>query len=177
MRDSQRQAVYDWENKILNLANQTNGASMTLEECVALVERVWADYHPNVKPPIVLDGRGRRRACGGRWKIKLPRWSRKPIVVLHETAHALQRQQPWHGPEFARLVLELWVRYAGVPKAMARSLGVNQKPRRVRFMSPGKVPQPVTHEWKAWWKKMAALQSQVRELRCTEPPKHGSNGR
>jgi hypothetical protein len=59
------------------------------------------------------------------------------LVVLHETAHSIllrhSSQDDGHGKVFAALVLELWARFAGVPKGAARTAGVHQKPRRVRF--------------------------------------------
>lgn len=177
MRDSQRQAVYRWEGRVAHLVNGSATLLLDLADCESLVDQVWRDYRPEQMPPRVEDGRGRRRPCGSRRRIKLPRFARSRIVVLHEIAHSLQTQQPWHGPQFARLVLELWARYAAVPKAEARSLGVHQKPRRVRFAPPKDVPQPVSREWKAWWQKKAALRAQLAQLNAAEPSRHAGGSR
>ena len=135
MRDNQRGAVYSWERA---LRGARGDRQMTLDECRALVSRVWRSYLGAWAPmPEIKDGRGRRSACGSRWEISLPTWARTPLVVLHETAHALLdfrcASDPWHGALFASLTLELWARYAKVGKGAARAAAVKQRPRRVRF--------------------------------------------
>lgn len=134
MRDSQRKAVYAWEDAVKK-AYPGAAKEISLDECKALVAEVWTDYRPGERPPEVSDGRGTRLAKGGRWRINLPRWARSKIVVLHETAHSLRRNldEPWHGREFATLLLDLWEHYAGIPVGPVKSLGVHQRPRRVRF--------------------------------------------
>ena len=144
-RDSQRSAIYAWESMICKAWPRCN-EKLTLEECVELIRQVWEDYRPGQTPPIVGDGRGRRRACGNRGQIKLPTWARTKIMVLHEVAHSLQQTRPWHGPEFARLALELWSEYAFLPLAPAKRLGVHQKPRRVHFAATAACPKPKKQE-------------------------------
>lgn len=172
MRDSQRKAVYAWEEKVAELADGAN-RPITLDECHDLVVRVWGDYFPGLDPPEVVDGRGRRSPCGSRERIALPRFARRPIVVLHEVAHSFDPEGPAHGPCFARLALELYSRYAGVSKAQAKSLGVHQKPRRVRFASPSDVPSPPSQEWKAWHVRKAELIQNLREHARREPGRSG----
>jgi len=156
-RDSQRLAVYHWEDEIRKRW-RLNDCGITLEECDRLIRKVWSDYRPGQEPPKLVDGRGRRRACGSRWEIKLPRWARCRIVVLHEIAHSLQQQQPWHGPEFARLFLEMIVQYAGIPAREAKSIAVHQKPRRVWFAQAADV-QAEDRD-----KKIERLRQQIAEL-------------
>ncbi len=92
------------------------------------------------QPPVVKDGRRRRKPSGNKYWIKLPVWSRHDMILLHEVAHSLvhfrdpePRQQAAHGPVFARLYVDLLARYYGLPKGATRSAGVHQKPRRVRY--------------------------------------------
>lgn len=151
-RDSQKSAVYAWENTIPE--KELHG-DWTLEQCRALVDRVWADYRPGQRSPEVRPGFGHRNATGSRYTIQLPLWSRQPIVVLHETAHSLLPINSTHGPDFATLLLDLMARYAGVDKGAARKLGIEHKPRRVHFAPAAKVPQPkhtgtrcAKHEWR-----------------------------
>jgi hypothetical protein len=161
-RDSQRSKVYRWEQVCIPGYQEAEwqavpvrryrtddgveteyrqrcriDGEMTLVECAALVERVWAAYRPNVtRLPKVTPGHNALLATGSRAKIDLPRWARQPVVILHEVAHSLQPtlrwaehgrtgQPPlagrrdsgavvsvaWHGPEFVRLFIELLVRY------------------------------------------------------------------
>ncbi|NKB86703.1 MAG: hypothetical protein GKS06_00580 [Acidobacteria bacterium] len=142
-RDSQRSAVYTWERKL----PAWPGPPLSLPECQQLVARVWND-HLDAPAPHVTDGRSRRTACYvyDDHQIRLPRWSRSLMVVLHETAHAhLWAALPnaaGHGPEYARLYLDLLERYAGVDPETARWRGSRQRPRRVRFAPPEALPMP-----------------------------------
>ncbi len=170
-RDSQRQAVYNWEQ---GLRVAFPSPELTLAECAELVGRVWRDYRPDSEPPKVLDGRGRRNACGSRWEIRLPRWARVPLVVLHETAHALLDGKGFvsHGREFATLALELWNRYAGIPRAVARAAAIRQKPRRVRFAAAAAVPKRPCRAWVAWRQELTRLRDALREHERKQPPKY-----
>jgi hypothetical protein len=135
-RDNQRTAVYRWEQALPGWP----GERMDLTGCAILVHQVWQDYVGYSQPPVVKDGRRRRKASGCRYWIKLPVWTRHDMIVLHEIAHALvhfrdpnPRQQAAHGPVFARLYLDLLGRYTELPIGATRSAGVHQKPRRVRY--------------------------------------------
>lgn len=148
-RDSQRQALYNWERAIIDRWPECN-RGLSLAECRQLIEQVWEDYRPGQQPPEVQDGRGCTSARGGRWRLVLPRWSRTQIVVLHEIGHSLASESPWHGPIFARLFLELMGHYAKVPTGEAKSMAVHQRPRRVRFAQAADAPKRASAEWKEW---------------------------
>jgi len=174
LRDSQRSAVYCWEDKIRKRW-PANDLKLTLKQCASLIIKVWDDYRPGQETPKLKDGRGRRRPCGSRWEIKLPRWSRCQIVVLHEIAHSLQQQQPWHGPEFARLFLELLVHYAGIPAREAKTMAMYQKPRRVRFAQAADVPKCPSATWKRWKVEDQKLAKLLQQHRSSEPDKITGN--
>jgi hypothetical protein len=87
---------------------------------------------PGTAPPAVRDGRGRRRGYGSRRVVKLPRPCRSPGFVLHEVAHAAA-PRAGHGPDFARVLLDLLVRHEGVDRFEASLLAAVQRPRRVRL--------------------------------------------
>lgn len=150
MKDGQRQAVYDWQSELSARYLRLIEDLPTLQECAALIAQVWDDYRPGSNYPLLADGRGTRLARGSRWKISLPAWARTRKTVLHEIAHSLTTDGPAHGREFARLLMELFERYAGVPLSEARRLGVEQRPRRVHFAPLAASPKPVTRAWKAW---------------------------
>ena len=167
-RDNQRVALYRWERVVMNTPKQRfiypeNTDPMTLKQCQSLVNKVWKDYFPSkVKDtPIVTDGRGRRKACWayGKNEIRLPRWARIKWVVLHEVAHAITSEDPkmwyvaWHGPEYARLILELWNQYLeGIDLVKARRMAEEQKPRKVVFARY----RDITHTWKSQSSQMLA---------------------
>jgi len=132
-KDSQRQAVYNWENA-LQIKYPDSARDIGLDGAKALIELIYTGQ--SLKMPGVTDGRGRRKACYSPFQhvIKLPRWARSPIVVCHEVAHALAGPSGgWHRPYFATLLIDLWDEYAGVPQEESLWAGINQKPRKVHF--------------------------------------------
>jgi putative metallohydrolase (TIGR04338 family) len=105
------------------------GDSMTLKECQKFVDKVLSRKYIIEKygiqaqrPILVLDGRGRRKACAtfqhGRRVIKLPRWARGKYVILHEVAHHLTDLNG-HRAEFASCLLDLVRHFMGKDSADA----------------------------------------------------------
>lgn len=121
-RDSQRKRVYDAERALF--PDDQFPAGLTLPQAEALVDRIYMDaryrrldrLHP--VPPVVKDGRGRRRAgyCRARHAIALPRWARRVWVVAHEVAHAFldHNRHAGHGEEFVAVYLDVLQRHAGM---------------------------------------------------------------
>lgn len=142
-RDNQRSALYRWENRAFrDLAPHMAKAALTLDECDGLVRLIWRDYvPPEFPPPVTTDGRSRRTAFGNQFRVSLPRWARSYKMVCHEVAHSIicHRDHDWwkvaaaHGPEYARLLVEIYAHYLGMPKGKMITRGIKQRPRRVRF--------------------------------------------
>lgn len=172
MKDSQRGAVYAWDEKVYAKWPDILKKKLTLSECRELIVKVYGDYRPGRTPPELRDGRGRRRAVAyGSHLIKLPVWARTVGTVLHEIAHGLNTVRPAHGKTYARQVLELYVRYGGVVRSEAKSLGVNQKPRRVRFAPPNAegVAQIPSLKWMKWKARLEVLRIEFKEHKEAEP--------
>ena len=112
-RDSQRKRVYRWESALIQQYRIT--ATLSLEDCEALVRQICADYNRTM--PSVEDGRGRRSACykHSAHSICLPKWTRSRWYVCHEVAHSFfsrnSRIEP-HGPEFMATHINLLAKYA-----------------------------------------------------------------
>lgn len=83
-RDTQKRKLYTWETS-QPWWEESKAHPLTLDECRALVQK----YTPTTG---VEDGRGRRRGCANRFRVKLPKFARHPAYVLHEVAHSLT---PW----------------------------------------------------------------------------------
>ena len=136
-RDSQRNAVYQWEESLWKEFGLRPRDPMSLKDCQHLINKIWKKHEKTLaSPPIVKDGRARRRACYERHSIKLPRWSRFPAVVLHETAHGLLRDHknlPAHGPVFARLLFDLMCHEFKLCRSTVRRMANHQTPRKVRL--------------------------------------------
>jgi len=146
MRDSQRAAVYRWESEVRSIYRVKMFWPLDILDAKELVDRVWEDYEmmdwaicvPRVK---WKSGRGRATASPSGRIIKLPDWAHRADTVLHETAHCMlfqhhlcqkSKERRAHGIMFARLVMELYEVYLGVPWTVML-LGVAQRPRRVQF--------------------------------------------
>lgn len=155
-RDTQRTRVYTWE---IQFDKET--PTLTLLECEALVRKVFGDY--GLTPPIVTDGRGRRSACySDSGEIKLPRWARSEIVVLHECAHGILCKRnvacAWHGPEFMRVLTALIAHYMG------RSLSEVQKSAREAGIKIGAVASAPHRPPTFAKREHDRLREQVREI-------------
>jgi len=135
MRDSQRTAVYRWEDFIRRKFPSCND-SLSFHECELLVKQVWKDYFGGLaRCPEVRRGRDKgRTASGGLFRITLPPWAMCKLVVLHEVAHSIAMHsghyEP-HGPDFCRLMLQLWEDYADTPTKLLMNLA--EKPRHKTY--------------------------------------------
>jgi len=86
----------------------------------------------------VLDGRGRRRACGlRRGFIKLPIWTRTDLHILHEIAHVVTTTKvASHGREFCANYLALVRQFMG--KEEANELRECFKRHKVKYTRPAR---------------------------------------
>lgn len=110
-RDSQRAKVYRAQEQL------PKGRYLkTMAEMRAYVDEIhstrwfqkrWLRPH-NIK---VRDGRGRRNACAYWGAIKMPKWSRYEIYILHEMAHLMPKgvnhTVASHGREFVKNFIAL----------------------------------------------------------------------
>ena len=122
LRDSQRSKIYAWENREFNAAGTkwcSDEPQMTIAEIKKLVTVVAREYGLTPRKVRVLDGRARRSACysSGERAIKMPRWSRRRYIVLHELAHWIEwvlcpvMDTAAHGREFTGIYMVLLCRY------------------------------------------------------------------
>lgn len=118
-RDSQKQKVYEWDSHFRQ-------DHLTLAQCQELVNKACAAH--GVRPPKVQAGRGYTAYYKPMYNlITLPPWAQNSATVLHEVSHAVidkkfsrfpvksEDAPASHGPEFARVLLEL-LAYFGVAK-------------------------------------------------------------
>ncbi len=108
VRDYQRQKVYNAERQHSMFHYNAEASKLptakwdVLNQYVAnLTTTEWFKSrwpHQSIR---VKDGRRCRRATGGWGRISMPKWSRCPLVILHEIAHAVGN---WtgdkHGPNY-----------------------------------------------------------------------------
>ena len=101
---------------------------MTLKQVRSYVNKKvrsgW--FHKTFRPEfneITVSGRksNSRANCRLLWSgplLSFPKWSRWPIVILHEMAHAVTPVWcAWHGPEFASNYIALVSHYMGTESA------------------------------------------------------------
>jgi len=126
LRDFQRSKVYSAETKHSKFKWKSHGnklqkLSETKRYVADITTSKWWKSHGGFMQVQVYDGRGRTRACGTLSYVKLPKWSRTELVILHELAHALTGQQyerdrikrAGHGCTFTKNYLDLIKRYLG----------------------------------------------------------------
>lgn len=160
-RDSQRSKVYAAERRIQT--GRTYGSVADMQARVdRLTDSAWfARRWPRLHRTgiLVLDGRGRRRACAteayhpsrGDYvpAIKMPLWSRQPAVLMHEIAHHCAdetygiRDVAAHGWQFAETMLVLTRHVMG--DEVHATLKASYKEHKVRFKKPRK-RTPLTPE-------------------------------
>jgi hypothetical protein len=131
-RDSQRSKVYWWESKCVSegIFGPKATEGMELAQCKELAREVFQAYTLSFRLE-VKDGRRRSSACGTMYDIRLPRWSRKRYIVLHEVAHSFvlgrvntlaDGRDPGHGKMFMRVYLNLLEAFAEVNERDARKM-------------------------------------------------------
>jgi len=112
-RDSQRSKVYKAEKVLWDSCKSfltVGDMQQYINACLSTV--LVRQKYTNSYTIIVTDGRGRRHACcsGSNTfrKLKMPVWSRKEPILLHELAHALtDKKYSVHGAEFCNNYLFL----------------------------------------------------------------------
>ena len=180
-RDSQKQKVYDWDAHFRK-------DRLTLVQCQTLVNRACAAH--NVRPPKVQASYGSTAYYKPMLNtITLPPWAQNSATVLHEVSHAvidkkfsrfpvktedaasfgepLKLYQPpaSHGPEFARVLLEL-LAYFGVAKVNEARKAARE--HRVKISSDSKFKPGLKKTQVSQVSKLKAqkadLQAQIAEI-------------
>src|SRR5512144_954562 len=143
--DTQKSKVYAAENSL----PEKNVERFDWTETVAYVRKVegsaWFRRHyPHRRPVVVKDGRGTRIARGGVYHLNLPKWSRVPLVILHEMAHSVTIKAATaekdaerggvHGWAFCENYLKLVRHFMGAD--VERRLKAAFRAKKVRFAEP-----------------------------------------
>lgn len=107
-RDYQRQKVYDAERNTSLFTYHADKEGMPTADwqylqqyVLELTQEAWFQARFPMQTIRVHDGRRARRARGGWGAIWMPKWSRSPLLILHEIAHAVGRSaDDQHGPKY-----------------------------------------------------------------------------
>lgn len=147
-RDSQRQAVYEWEKRAKCWEIDAQKITpMSRKEIEKLVHRLWTGYVGDDNVPKVSRCHGRRgRACYKTLahEVIFPKWACQPGMLAHEVAHAILYKKAEgyikthdglrkivlaaHGPEFVRVYCELLVSLLGFdPKVLTREMSTGKR--------------------------------------------------
>ncbi len=166
MRDSQRKRVYTAESAAFPNNPKTGEPTLPAVSDVDLyVKKVWHSKRVQAAfpratrtyygAPTVLDGRGCRKASAiSTHTIKMPRWSRREWVVLHELAHIIVEREYWaqrneipaHGWLFCETYLKLVLYMLG--REAHDALKASFKAHKVKFTKP-RERKPITDEQRA----------------------------
>lgn len=143
-RDTQRARVYKCDRILMATAAKLP----TVRDMERFVKKTFAskrvqEAYPKAMwraLPSVSDGRGRRRACGNEYGIRMPVWARDEAVVLHELAHTITMRlggnEAFHGWQFCAVYLKLVLYMMG--REAHDTLKAAFKANRVRFTEPRK---------------------------------------
>ena len=134
-RDFQRARVYRSENIMEESKDMLGKRLETVREMQLWVDKILKSKWFKVRWPYltsieVKDGRGRRIATGyarGIYStenpstegiIKMPKWSRCEMIIIHEVAHVITDHEymgrvPAHGIQFCNLYLNMVRRFMG----------------------------------------------------------------
>lgn len=100
MNDTQRAKLFVAEEQVWPQDQQISN-----DEVTALVDELNSIHEREIHP-VFIDGTGHAKLHGR--EMILPPWSRRPLVILHEYAHALVHPVfPCHGAEYAACLLGL----------------------------------------------------------------------
>jgi putative metallohydrolase (TIGR04338 family) len=166
MRDSQRKRVYTAESLAFLTSPKTGEPTLpTVDDVDRYVKKVWHSKRVQAAfpratrtyygAPTVLDGRGCRKASAiSTHTIKMPRWSRREWVVLHELAHIivereyleLRKETAPHGWLFCETYLKLVLYMLG--REAHDALKASFKAHKVKFTKP-RERKPITDEQRA----------------------------
>ncbi len=108
-RDNQRSRLYKAE--IAAWACYDPEPEMSWPEVECFVKKVCKKTDHGMVS--IGHGQGARIAMAWSHHIRLPKWARKPSVILHELAHVFTRYNVAHGPEFAKEYADLIRRFIG----------------------------------------------------------------
>jgi putative metallohydrolase (TIGR04338 family) len=156
IRDTQKQKVYMAETflahgELSTLGKKFKTAKQAEKYVSKLIQGKWfRKQWPWVRGVRVRPGHGGGPARGGLclWDrgildLKLPPWSRRTTIIIHELAHCV-RQKPsaGHGREFCSAYLKLVQHYLG--KEVAKRLREEFKKYGVKYRLPRRVTSPVS---------------------------------
>jgi hypothetical protein len=108
VRDYQRQKVYDAESKVSAFTYHADKENLPTADwsylqryVLEMTQTPWFQARFPKYRIQVKDGRRCRRAHGGWGTIWMPKWSRSPLLILHEIAHAVGfMMSDKHGPKY-----------------------------------------------------------------------------
>lgn len=153
-RDTQKSRLYAAENAAFPAKF---GPAMSWDEARAYIDGVFRSHWMRTRYPgaaqrwrlnliRLSDGRSRTSAGANASYIALPRWSRTPIVILHEIGHVIAPPRAWHGHEYAAIYLKLVSQFLG--RASHDRLRAEFKRHRVRY-APPRVGRKLSEEERA----------------------------
>lgn len=165
--DRQKNKFYRAENHLLSKFPELVQKFDSFDEVKAWVTRITkSKWWSNYQVPVLDDRPHLRRqksygpifykslkvektrsdclyAEGDSGSIWLPKWAWSKGVILHEIAHAIQTEFPWHGKQFSRIYLDLVSRWIG--REVASQIKQVFRKRRIAYQKiRGRFPKIVS---------------------------------
>ena len=119
MRDYQRSKVYALDWKLLMAAARhpdwLSRTNLSLDDIRVMVQRAFDMKLITGGPVQVKDGRRRKSGCANKYYMKLPKFTRQAVYVLHELAHVITIRKfddvAAHGPEYMGIYRDLLIKF------------------------------------------------------------------
>lgn len=141
IRDQQRSRVYSLDH-VLGLDYNTSN-DLPLTEVKRICDKIADAY--GLRHPQIKDGRGRRSAYASYHEVGFPRGHRQLEPISHEMAHYIILNKmvrvAMHGPEMARVMLNLNARLTGTPIS---DLMAKARECKVKVAPDNSVPHPIS---------------------------------
>jgi hypothetical protein len=153
---------------VYSLGVPERGGRVSLADANPLISDAYTRYGLKWRGK-VTDGRGRSSACfkPSLNHICLPTFARNRETILHEAAHGIigelfpRDDVAWHGPEFARVMLELW---AWAKLDTMTALREQARSKKVKVSASPKVRVPAAGAAKAYEDARAKVNRLALEL-------------
>ena len=164
MRDSQKGRLYRAENEVRRLVgDKVFPNKIGFYAFIEKIERDrWFRRTYGIRKFTLHDGRGRKSAAAWGFRdMTFPRWSRTPMIVLHEVAHCCthwlahrsNEKHAGHGWLYAQTYLRLVRHFMG--EEVHHKLRASYRAHRVKYKRPRK-GRPISEAQRAAFEAMRA---------------------
>ena len=141
MRDSQRQKVYDWEQRVGNHLFKLPKMFL-FEEIQEYVDHVWSEMGLKYPPAVeAMHGKNQNLGEASRLAVYFPKnENTAQQTIIHELAHSMTRNihdsSLHHGPGFVGMYMELMIKFMNADRYYLWFSAEKEGVKFQKFMKP-----------------------------------------